>query len=219
MRTTRYDTWAFWTATDTKPALGTGMKFTKMHGSLNDYAVIDGRGLDYSWGDLARQACNRRTGIGADGILVVLSSTVADIRMGMFNPDGSEAEMCGNGIRCLAKYVLDRGVCGTENGLLTVETLSGIKTIQPTWYGDKVTQARVDMGYAELNPSKIPVDIADGTTPTLDYSLKIGEFDLNLAFVSMGNPHAVAFIDTPVEKILPSSLARLIVDKVFSEDI
>ena len=170
-----------------------------MHGTSNDYVVIDAREISDDWHQLARAMCDRHTGIGADGILLVSSSSSAQIKMRMFNPDGSEAEMCGNGIRCLAKYVLDRGVCGTENGLLTVETLSGIKTIQPTWYGDKVTQARVDMGYAELNPSKIPVDIADGTTPTLDYSLKIGEFDLNLAFVSMGNPHAVAFIDTPVD--------------------
>ena len=175
------------------------MKFVKMHGTSNDYIVIDARDVSADWRRLAQVMCNRHTGIGSDGILLVTSSSSAQIKMRMFNPDGSEAEMCGNGIRCLAKFVLDRGICSIEDGVLTVETLSGIKTIQATWNGDQVTQVRVDMGYAELNPSRIPVNIEDGTTPTLDYPLTVEGIDLVLAFVSMGNPHAVAFIDTPVE--------------------
>ena len=135
------------------------MKFTKMHGSLNDYAIIDGRVLDYSWGDLASKACNRRTGIGADGILVVLASTVADIRMGMFNPDGSEAEMCGNGIRCFTKFVLERGIVAPQKTPILVETLSGIKSIRPIWENETVVGALVNMGQAGLSPSEIPVSI------------------------------------------------------------
>lgn len=189
------------------------MKFTKMHGSLNDYAVIDGRGLDYSWGDLARQACNRRTGIGADGILVVLSSTVADIRMGMFNPDGSEAEMCGNGIRCFTKFVLERGIVDQQKTPILVETLSGIKSIRPIWENGTVVRALVNMGQAGLTPSEIPVSIPNyiGNGPIIDYPLSTPDgLDLKLTFVSMGNPHAVAFIDQPVEEFPLESIGPII---------
>ncbi|MFH1560045.1 MAG: diaminopimelate epimerase [Chloroflexota bacterium] len=86
------------------------MRFTKMHGAGNDYVVIDARGFNVDWPSLARAMCDRHMGVGADGILLVLPSDSADVRMRMFNPDGSEAEMCGNGIRCLAKYALERGI-------------------------------------------------------------------------------------------------------------
>ena len=85
------------------------MKFTKMHGAGNDYVVIDARGIEADWHGLARDMCHRRFGVGSDGLLLVLPSDCADVRMRMFNPDGSEAEMCGNGIRCLVKFALERG--------------------------------------------------------------------------------------------------------------
>ena len=166
------------------------MKFTKMHGSLNDYAVIDGRTLDHPWGDLASQVCNRRTGIGADGILVVLASTVADIRMGMFNPDGSEAEMCGNGIRCFTKFVLERGIVDAQKTPILIETLSGTKSVRPIWESGRVVGALVNMGQARLTPS-------DGSA-------------LKLSFVSMGNPHAVAFTDQPVKEFPLESIGPII---------
>ncbi len=189
------------------------MKFTKMHGSLNDYAVIDGRTLDHPWGDLASQVCNRRTGIGADGILVVLASTVADIRMGMFNPDGSEAEMCGNGIRCFTKFVLERGIVDAQKTPILIETLSGTKSVRPIWESGRVVGALVNMGQARLTPSEIPVLIPNdiGNGPILDYPLSTPDGSaLKLTFVSMGNPHAVAFTDQPVKEFPLESIGPII---------
>ena len=178
------------------------MKFTKMHGAGNDYVVIDARGLEADWHSLARDMCHRRFGVGSDGLLLVLPSDCADVRMRMFNPDGSEAEMCGNGIRCLVKFALERGVVSQGDGPLNVETLAGIRRLEPLWDGSAVSSSRVDMGEPELRPERIPValteDMAGG--PVMDFPLSVDEVDLNLTFVSMGNPHAVAFIDSPVER-------------------
>ena len=178
------------------------MKFTKMHGAGNDYVVIDARGLEADWHGLARDMCHRRFGVGSDGLLLVLPSDCADVRMRMFNPDGSEAEMCGNGIRCLVKFALERGVVSQGDGPLNVETLAGIRRLEPYWNGNNVTSSRVDMGEPELRPERIPValteDMAGG--PVMDFPFSVDDVDLNLTFVSMGNPHAVAFIDTPVER-------------------
>jgi len=177
------------------------VRFTKMHGAGNDYVLIDARDLSADWAELARAMCHRRLGIGADGILLVLHSESADIRMRMFNPDGSEAEMCGNGIRCLAKYVLERGIVDRDSSPLKVETMAGIRSLEPVWRYDEVVRARVAMGEAELNPGEIPVALPEGVAegPVIDYPLTVDGVDLKLTFVSMGNPHAVAFIDTPVE--------------------
>ena len=178
------------------------MKFTKMHGAGNDYVVIDARGIEADWHGLARDMCHRRFGVGSDGLLLVLPSDCADVRMRMFNPDGSEAEMCGNGIRCLVKFALERGVVSQGDGPLNVETLAGIRRLEPLWDGSAVSSSRVDMGEPELRPERIPValteDMAGG--PVLDFPLSVDDVELNLTFVSMGNPHAVAFIDTPVER-------------------
>ena len=178
------------------------MKFTKMHGAGNDYVVIDARGVEADWHGLARDMCHRRFGVGSDGLLLVLPSDCADVRMRMFNPDGSEAEMCGNGIRCLVKFALERGVVSQGDGPLNVETPAGIRRLEPSWNGSSVSSSRVDMGEPELRPERIPValteDMAGG--PVMDFPLSVDDVDLNLTFVSMGNPHAVAFIDTPVER-------------------
>ena len=178
------------------------MKFTKMHGAGNDYVVIDARGLDADWHSLAKDMCHRRFGVGSDGLLLALPSDCADVRMRMFNPDGSEAEMCGNGIRCLVKFALERGIVSQGQAALDVETMAGIRRLEPFWSGSSVTSARVDMGEPELRPERVPVavteDMAGG--PVLDFPLSVDDVDLQLTFVSMGNPHAVAFIDTPVER-------------------
>jgi diaminopimelate epimerase len=173
-----------------------------MHGAGNDYVLIDARDLSTDWADLARAMCHRRLGVGADGILLVLSSDSADIRMRMFNPDGSEAEMCGNGIRCLAKYVLELGIVDREKRPLMVETMVGIRPLVPTWRDGKVVRARVAMGEAELDPGEIPVVLPGGAAkgPVMDYPMTVDGVDLKLTFVSMGNPHAVAFVGTPVEE-------------------
>ena len=173
-----------------------------MHGAGNDYVVIDARDLTADWEQLAIGMCDRRFGVGADGILLVLPSDAAHVRMRMFNPDGSEAEMCGNGIRCLAKYVLERGIAPRDANPLMVETKAGIRPVEPIWSDDMVVRAVVAMGVAELNPRDIPVDLPDGNGagPVLDYPLTVDDVELKLTFVSMGNPHAVAFLDTPVEE-------------------
>lgn len=177
------------------------MQFTKMHGSGNDYVVLDGREFEADWRNLAQAMCNRHIGVGADGMLLVLPSAEADIRMRMFNPDGSEGEMCGNGIRCLAKYVLERDIVRQDTGSLSVETMAGIRTLEPTWQDSKVTTVKVSMGKPELRPDMIPVRLPGGTTenPVLDFPIEVEDIGLDLTFVSMGNPHAVAFIKTPVK--------------------
>lgn len=183
------------------------MKFTKMHGAGNDYIFIDARnhpllGLKKDWPELARQMSDRHSGVGSDGIILILESSLADLKMRMFNADGSEGEMCGNGIRCFAKYAIERGVVSSPRQSLQVETLGGVRTVEPTLQGEKVTGARVSMGPPGLNPADLPVDLgASGENlqgPVLDFPCRVDGLDLQLTFVSMGNPHAVAFLEHPV---------------------
>ena len=188
------------------------MNFTKMHGAGNDYALIDARDVTADWPSLARAMCNRRLGIGSDGILLLLPSSTAHMRMRMFNPDGSEAEMCGNGIRCLAKYVLERDIVDRGMDTIQVETKAGIRALDPVWSDGRVTRSRVAMGEPELHPEKIPVSLAEGSCdiPVLDYPLTVDGMELRLTFVSMGNPHAVAFIDSPVEEFPLHSIGPVV---------
>ena len=171
-----------------------------MHGAGNDYVLMDARDMEEDWAGLARAMCDRHVGVGADGVLLVLPSAEAEVRMRMLNPDGSEAEMCGNGIRCLAKYVLEREIAEVGRDELSVETMNGVRHIEPMWRGGYVDRARVAMGEPELRPERVPVTVSDDMAggPVLDFPLDVEGFLLNLTFVSMGNPHAVAFIDTPV---------------------
>ena len=183
------------------------MNFTKMHGTGNDFIVVEAGPATTDtrdWPELARQACSRRFGVGADGILVIRPSESAALTMQIFNPDGSEAEMCGNGIRCVTKYAAERGLVAasairSEAGL-PIETLGGLMTVWPQANGHagSVDSVRVGMGAPTLEPREIPVDVS-GPGPIQGYELEIGGHILRLAFVSMGNPHAIAFIDTPVE--------------------
>ncbi len=133
------------------------MKFTKMHGAGNDYIYIDARGMDQDWPRLSRQMSDRHFGIGGDGIILLLESQLADLKMRMFNADGSEGEMCGNGIRCFAKYAIESGIVPSAVQSLKVETLAGLRTIAPAYRGAKVTGARVSMGPPGLNPQDLPV--------------------------------------------------------------
>ena len=132
------------------------MKFAKMHGLGNDFLVIDARRLpDADFAALARRLCHRHTGVGADGLLLVLESGVADVRMRIVNSDGSEAEMCGNGIRCFAKYVYERGI--VNESAFSVETLAGIMRPELLLEDGRVSQVRVDMGEPALSCADIPV--------------------------------------------------------------
>lgn len=168
------------------------MDFVKMHGLGNDFVVLDaltgeGERSDAEWARLAVALCDRHFGVGADGVLVVLPSECADVRMRIFNADGSEAEMCGNGVRCLARYARDRG---RATDRLRVETLAGVLELTfPGGAGD----VRVDMGPPRLAPRDIPM-LAEGDR-VLDEPLVVDGRELRICAVSMGNPHAVAFMD------------------------
>ena len=164
------------------------LSFTKMQGTGNDFILLDGivnplEGLAFE--KLSKKLCDRRFGIGADQILVLLPSDKADFRMKIFNADGSEVEMCGNGIRCLAKYIWDKGLSKKE--VLEIETLAGI--IKPERTDGTV---KVDMGAPRLDARDIPVKL-EGRV--VDYPLKIEDKIFQITCVSMGNPHAVIFVD------------------------
>ncbi len=166
------------------------LEFTKMHGAGNDFIVLDGIGGDLPPIEpLAHLLCDRHFGIGADQLLVARPSRAADFRMEIYNADGSQAEMCANGIRAFYKFVRDRGL--TEKDEIGVETLSGV--VRPRWAGtDRVA---VDMGRPILEPSKIPTTLAGGNGPVLDAAIDIDGEILRISCVSMGNPHAVLFVD------------------------
>lgn len=161
--------------------------FVKMHGLGNDFILIDCLNQDLDKPEVvAVKFCNRRFGIGADQLLLLYPSEIADFKMRIFNADGSEVEMCGNGIRCFAKYIWDRGLSNKE--ILEVETLAGI--IKPKKVGELV---QVDMGIPEFDPEKIPVDVEGKIA--FDIKLEVSGWLARLNCVSMGNPHAVIFLE------------------------
>ena len=195
-----------------------------MHGVGNDYVLLDSRQQTQDWSALARTLCDRHYGVGSDGLLLVASSSVADIRMRMFNPDGSEAEMCGNGIRCFAKYVLERKIARVSEGPLHVETGNGILNVLPLSDNGRINRARVQMGVPRFHAADIPIripegehglqvdvrslNIADALKSELDvgqlvvgYPVDVDGQRFRVTCVSMGNPHAVAFIDEPVDRV------------------
>ena len=178
------------------------MKFTKMHGAGNDYVYVDARSESRDWPELSRQMSDRHFGVGGDGLILIKNSDIADLKMSMFNADGSEAEMCGNGIRCFVKYAVDRGIVSNSGASVSVETLAGIRQIVPIRENGRITRARVSMGMPIFTPNDIPVKLESvgeyGPGPVLEYPIQMDGYDLPLSFVSMGNPHAVTFIDTPV---------------------
>ncbi len=181
------------------------MNFTKMQGAGNDYIYIDARRMDNAaadWPALSRAMSDRHFGVGGDGIILIMDSERADLRMRMFNADGSEGEMCGNGIRCFAKYAIEREIVPQPADGLTVDTLAGIRTVYPIYDAAAVTGARVSMGCPQLNPADVPVNLdpalASRPGPVLKYPIRPGDFRLFLSFVSMGNPHAVTYLDQPV---------------------
>ena len=171
---------------------GKAIRFTKMQGLGNDFVLIDCReGSLPNPSILAKRLCHRRFGIGADQILLVYPSGVADFRMAIFNADGSEVEMCGNGIRCLAKYIWDRGYSAKK--VIDVETLAGIK--RPERLGSLI---KVDMGEPIFEPERIPVRLEgnqEKVQKVIDYPLVVHETQLMITCLSMGNPHAVIFVD------------------------
>ncbi len=179
------------------------LPFTKMHGAGNDFVVLDGiTGELPELVPLAVRLCDRNFGIGADQLLVVRPSSSADVRMEIYNPDGSQAEMSGNGIRVLFKYLRDRGMSQADE--ISVETLGGV--VRPRWAGpDRVS---VDMGRPILEPAKIPTRLGSGDGPVLDAPLEVEGETLAVSCASMGNPHAVVFVPdvdrAPVARLGPA---------------
>lgn len=189
------------------------MKFTKMHGCGNDYVYVDcTREVIPNISETAIRVSDRHFGIGSDGLILIKASDVADFEMDMYNADGSRGKMCGNGIRCVAKYVYDHGL--TDKTTITVNTLSGIKTLQLTIEDGKVSKVRVDMGEPELIPAQVPVKASvlgladDRRKAIVAEPLEIKGRSYDITCVSMGNPHCITFIeedvrDFPLEEVGP----------------
>jgi len=181
------------------------MQFWKMHGLGNDFVLIDNRDgkiRDSEVVGLARNLCERRLSVGADGLLLLSNSAVADARMRTFNADGSEAEMCGNGVRCVAKYIYENGFVKKKE--LTVETLAGLKKVWLTVQKEAVVAVRVDMGTPEWDRRKIPM-LGQGVAVSAD--LQVDEENYKVTCLSMGNPHCIIFVENvdefPVEYVGP----------------
>ncbi len=189
------------------------MKFTKMHGCGNDYVYVDcTKEVIPNISETAIRVSDRHFGIGSDGLILIKASDVADFEMDMYNADGSRGKMCGNGIRCVAKYVYDHGL--TDKTTITVNTLSGIKTLQLTIEDGKVSKVRVDMGEPELIPAQVPVKASvlgladDRREAIVAEPLEIKGRSYDITCVSMGNPHCITFIeedvrDFPLEEVGP----------------
>ncbi len=197
------------------------MRFTKLQGAGNDYIYVNGLDRDCNWSALSKRVSDRHFGVGADGLIVVKPSQKADVRMLMFNADGSEGEMCGNGIRCFAKYVLERKLLPAGRDVLRVETGAGVKEVVPRWMDGQVTSARVDMGAPILRAQDVPADpskVGPSDCAKLDAGLveSLGLRSDDLLFdapvrvdgraftvtaVSMGNPHVTAFLSEPVADV------------------
>lgn len=181
------------------------MKFTKMHGCGNDYVYVNCfEETVENPADVARFVSDRHYGIGSDGLILICPSEIADFRMAMYNLDGSEGKMCGNGVRCIAKYVYDHHL--TDKTQISLETLGGIKYLDLNIKDGKVETVKVDMGEPILNPEDIPVNISKDVV--IDEPVEVDGRIWNMTCISMGNPHAVVFVDDTkslnLEKMGPS---------------
>jgi diaminopimelate epimerase len=180
------------------------MYFTKMQSVGNDFVVLETADLTYDWSGLSKAMCDRKFGIGADGLLLLVPSLKADFGMRMFNPDGSEAEACGNGLRCLIKYCADVKITDSNVDKLTIDTVAGLRKATFVRKNGKAERIQAGMGVPEFNPAKIPVSVDKNKGRLVDsrmtatYPLTVANTELILNFVSMGNPHAVYFQDKPV---------------------
>ena len=185
------------------------LPFWKMHGAGNDFVVLAADDADAPWGTLAERVCDRHFGVGADGLIVALPSERADRRMRIFNADGSEAEMCGNGIRCLVKFVLEQGLADAPDGRVRIETIPGVLKAVATRGASgangtdgtdgadgRVARVRVAMGAPSLEPAALGAHV-EQAPPLIDLPLEAAGTTYAATLVSMGNPHAVLFTDAP----------------------
>lgn len=180
------------------------MNFTKMQGAANDFVVVDARNIERDWSRLALAMCDRHLGVGADSLILLMASDRADFGMRVFDADGSEAETCGNGIRCLARYALEKGLISPDVEEMTVETVATINRVAFERKNGRVTRFWASMGRPGFAAAKIPVVLKDGKGSVVDinnmlsYRVTVKGTDLTLNLVSMGNPHAVHFCEGPV---------------------
>ena len=184
------------------------MNFTKVQGTGNDFILVEASEINLDWSQTAVAMCDRHFGIGADGLLVLLPSHLADFQMHIFNPDGSEVEACGNGLRCLAKYVIDRGLAKSGAQEISVETVAGIRKAKIYRAVGKLAKIQVGMGEPKFGAKDIPV-VESGLVDIksmLSHHVSIGSRELLLNFVSMGNPHAIYFWQYPVSDFPLSQL-------------
>ncbi len=200
------------------------MKFVKMHGTGNDFVMVDGRGMaPQDWASLSRTVCDRRFGVGADGLMLLLPSDKADLRMRMWNPDGSESEMCGNGIRCFTKLAFEEGIVAGDRREFAAETGAGVLTLRPMWEDGHVARVQVDMGAPIFEPERVPVAAtaagvepdASGLRWVRDHALTVDGRTLSVACVSMGNPHAIFFTEEPLEDFPLATLGPLVEHHAF----
>lgn len=188
------------------------IKFTKMHGLGNDYVYIDAINQEIeNESELAKFVSNRNFGIGSDGLILIERSEKADFKMAMYNPDGTQAEMCGNGIRCVGKFVYDKGLTNKEN--IEIETLAGIKKLHFNVEDRKVKSVRVDMGEPILESNQIPVISKENPVKNLKINAHGREFKFTC--VSMGNPHAITVVENTEEFEVAKYGKEIEVDKVF----
>ena len=180
------------------------MKFTKMQGAGNDFVLIETDDRQRDWSVMVMAMCDRHYGIGADGLLLLLPSATADFQMRIFNADGSEADACGNGLRCMIKYFVDGGPTNSEAQELSVETRAGVRQARVYKAANKVTKIQVAMGTPKFGAKDIPVAIDEGEGSIVNiksmitYTVTVGGRQLPLSLVSVGNPHAVYFCPEPV---------------------
>jgi diaminopimelate epimerase len=179
------------------------MRFTKMHGAGNDYIYVNcfAESVPPNVPELARRMSDRRFGVGSDGLILICPSERVDAEMRMFNADGSPAEMCGNGIRCVAKYLYDHGICRRER--LRIESAGQILSLELKVADGGVDRIRVDMGEPILIPERIPTTLRSAKgpeQPVVDVPFEIGGRELRATCVSMGNPHCVVFVDEPTDE-------------------
>ncbi|MFA5015688.1 MAG: diaminopimelate epimerase [Actinomycetota bacterium] len=177
------------------------IEFSKLNGQGNDFILIDStvNHIKLS-GDQIIRMCDRNFGIGADGLILVRSSKISDLKMDYYNRDGSVAEMCGNGIRCMARFAYENNLVNIKNKNFNIETLSGIKKIFLNIEGGKVMDIKVDMGSPEFKPENIPVNIGDNKINEIfNYKIKIGSEDFIINCISAGNPHCVIFLKNNID--------------------
>ena len=188
------------------------MNFTKMQGSGNDFILVETDDAQRDWSPVAIAICDRHFGVGSDGLILVLPSDKADFGMRMFDPDGSEAEACGNGITCLAKLVFEKGLVSPETDQISVETIAGIRELKLNKKEGKLISIQAGMGAPRFGADDIPVVLEPGSEKIvylksmLSYPVTLDGTDLLLNLVSMGNPHAVYFSSQPVPEFPLSQL-------------